>query len=135
MNNPVRFLLLLITIIGLFDFATPIHAAIIRPPALSIANFVKYKFTLTQCEQRATAILEQMNFQTEYYGAGTIRGYGEQSVVSVDCHQLQDSLFIQVVVSSQRAEVSEIIKNYLLDYLRGSTEKLSNSPCLHPNNY
>jgi hypothetical protein len=128
-------LLLTLTIISTCAFSLPVYAASHKPPALSIANFVKYKLSLKQCEQKAENIIAQMNFNPQKYGAGTIKGMGEQSAISVDCHQLQDSLFIQIVVASQRPEVADIIKNYLLDYLRADTEKLSNPPCLHPSDH
>lgn len=125
-------LLLSLIIFSVSVFASAVYARTTtpNPPALSISNFVKYKLSVLQCEQRAYEIMQQMNFEPRNYGAGTVMGYGEQSVVSVDCHQLKDSLFIQIVVASQRTEVAEIIKNYLLDYLRGNTEKLSDAPCL-----
>ncbi|MFZ2725548.1 MAG: hypothetical protein WAX77_04810 [Methylococcaceae bacterium] len=128
----IKLLLSLIIFFSVFIFTPSVYARTktLNPPALSISNFVKYKLSILQCERRAYEIMQQMNFDPQNYGEGTVTGYGEQSIVSVNCHQLKDSLFIQIVVASQRTEVADIIKNYLLDYLRGDTEKLSKSPCL-----
>ena len=105
-----------------------LNAGTAKLPALSIANFVKYKQSAEQCAKRANDIMQQMNFNPENYGT-TVFGYGEQSVISVDCHELPESLFIQIVVAAYKDKVAESVKNYVLDYLRSDSEPPLMMPC------
>lgn len=99
----------------LLAMTTIVHA---EPPVLMTSSFMKNKHTLAQCQQKAIEIMTKMNLEKEDHGNGTIVGYGEQSVASVDCHQIDNNLFVQLSVASQKQEAAETIMYYLMNYLR-----------------
>lgn len=105
----------LIVILCLFVIANIARA---EPPILMTSSFMKTKHTLAECQQKATEIIAKMNLEKEDHGNGTVVGYGEQSVASVNCHQIVDNLFVQLAVASQKQEAAETIMYYLMTYLR-----------------
>lgn len=108
----------MITISLFFSFS--VYAA---PPALSIASFIKYKLSFTQCQKIATDAMEKMNLEIDDHGNGTIAGYGEQSVAVVNCYKTYDKLFVQLAVSSQKEAAAETIMHNLVGDLRSSIDE------------
>ncbi len=96
-------------------------SAFAEPPALTTASFMKHTLSYAQCQQKSKEIMEKMNLEIQDHGNGTIGGFGEQSAAIVNCHQMGNATYIQIAVSSQNHEASELIMKYLNDYLQAGS--------------
>jgi len=109
---------LLLSLLAAINSCFFMASAQAAPPVLITSSFPKHDVSFIQCQQRAKFILEKMNLEIEDHGNGTIGGFGEQSVAIVNCHQLVDTLYVQIAVSSQKQEAAEAIMHYLVGYIR-----------------
>lgn len=95
-----------------------------NPPSLITAALMKHALTFTQCQTKTSEILEKLHLEIEDHDNGTIFGYGDKSVVSVNCHRVgDDTVYIPIAVASQKQEAAELIMRYVMDYLKGNKAK------------
>ncbi|BBL74036.1 hypothetical protein [Methylomagnum ishizawai] len=102
--------------------------AVAGPPALMTATVHKQASSTTDCQLKATEILEKLHLEIEDHGNGTVFGYGERSTVSVNCQAIGDDVYIPIAVASQKEEAADLIMGYVRDYMKGKSKPLAEAP-------
>jgi hypothetical protein len=95
---------------------------------------MNHSLRFSECQIRALEIMEKMNLEVEDHDNGTLMGFGDISTVSVNCHQLDDKVYIQLAVASQKQEIGDLIMNHIVAYLRnrpGDSSSTSTDPNSH----